>query len=240
MGLFVDIKKRVNGFKLDVCWEIGNELAVLFGYSGAGKSLTLKLIAGLMKPDSGFIRSKGVVCFDSESKTDLEPQKRFLGYVFQDLSLFPHMSVRENILYGAKGVAANERKDRLDELAEKFHIRDILLKRPSEISGGQKQRVAFARALFRRPSALLLDEPFSALDRPLRMEMQVFLKEVRRDFDVPVILVTHDTDEACALADRMIVYSRGKVMQTGLPSDIFNSPKTEEVKRLVGCQLRLR
>jgi molybdate transport system ATP-binding protein len=234
MGLRVDINKRVNGFSLDVSWEIGNELAVLFGYSGAGKTLTLKLIAGLMKPDSGLIRSKGVVCFDSNNNIDLPPQDRFLGYVFQDLSLFPHMTVRENILYGAKGISKSERNDRLVELAYKFHIQDIQDKMPAEISGGQKQRTAFARALFRRPSALLLDEPFSALDRPLRMEMQAFLKEVRRDFAVPVILVTHDPDEARALADRMIVYSGGKVMQTGKPSDIFNSPETEEVRRLVG------
>jgi molybdate transport system ATP-binding protein len=234
MGLMVDIKKRVNGFYLDVSWEIGNELAVLFGYSGAGKSLTLKLIAGLMKPDSGLIRSKGVVCFDSNSNIALPPQDRFLGYVFQDLSLFPHMTVRENILYGAKGVSKNERDDRLAEFADKFHIQDIQNKMPSEISGGQKQRVAFARALFRRPSALLLDEPFSALDRPLRMEMQSFLRAIRRDFDVPVILVTHDPEEARALADRMIVYAGGKVMQAGLPSDIFNFPQTDEVKRLVG------
>jgi molybdate transport system ATP-binding protein len=233
MGLRVDIKKRVNGFSLDASWEIGNELAVLFGYSGAGKSLTLKLIAGLMKPDSGLIRSKGVVCFDSHSKIDLPPQERFLGYVFQDLSLFPHMTVKENILYGAKGVSKSERDSRLTELADKFHIQDIQGKMPSEISGGQKQRAAFARALFRRPAALLLDEPFSALDRPLRLEMQAFLKEVRKDFDVPVILVTHDPDEARTLADKMIVYVNGKVMQAGSPDDVFNAPLTGEVKRLV-------
>jgi molybdate transport system ATP-binding protein len=234
MGLSVDIKKQVNGFLLDVSWEIGNELAVLFGYSGAGKTLTLKLIAGLMKPDRGLVESSGIVCFDSQRNIDLPPQMRCLGYVFQDLSLFPHMSVRENILYGAKGISKSEGKCRLAEFADKFHIQDIQDRMPAEISGGQKQRVAFARALFRRPAALLLDEPFSALDRPLRLEMQAFLKGVRRDFDVPVILVTHDPGEARALADRMIVYSDGKVMQTGKPSEIFDSPQTDEVKRLVG------
>ena len=229
MGLKVDIKKRVNGFSLDVSWEIGNELAVLFGYSGAGKSLTLKLVAGLMKPDSGIIESNGTVCFNSVSGIDLPPQNRSFGYVFQDLALFPHMTVRENILYGAKGVSINERAERLSGLINKFRIQGIEDKMPSEISGGQKQRVAFARAMIRRPEVLLLDEPFSALDLPLRIEMQDFLREIRQDFGVPVVLITHDPSEAGALADTMIIYAGGSVVQTGSPDALFSiSMKPEE------------
>ena len=153
-----------------------NELAVLFGYSGAGKSLTLQLIAGLLKPDAGRITANGDVLFDSQKRINVPPQRRSLGYVFQDLALFPHMTVRQNIAYGATGLPRGARQERVGEMLEVFHLEDLADKPPAEISGGQKQRVALARALIRRPQALLLDEPFSALDNPLRREMRQFLK----------------------------------------------------------------
>lgn len=235
MGLSVDIVKKVNGFCLDVSWRIGNELAVLFGRSGAGKSITLQMIAGLIKPDSGSIKSGQSGYFSSSAGINEPPHKRSFGYVFQDLALFPHMSVKENILYGAKGVSREERNDRLTDLTRKFHIRGIEDKLPSEISGGQKQRVAFARALIRRPGALLLDEPFSALDNPLRMEMRAFLMQVRSDFNIPILLVTHDVYEALTMPDRLIVYCRGRVVQTGTPADVFSRPANEEVEELVSA-----
>jgi molybdate transport system ATP-binding protein len=235
MGLTVDITKKVNGFYLDVSWRIGNELAVLFGRSGAGKSITLQMIAGLIKPDSGFIESGGVEYFSSARSVNAPPHERSFGYVFQDLALFPHMSVKENILYGAKGVSTEEKNDRLTELTGRFRIQGIEDKLPSDISGGQKQRVAFARALIRRPGALLLDEPFSALDNPLRMEMRAFLMQVRADFDIPIVLVTHDVYEACAMPDRLIVYCGGRVVQTGTPTDVFSSPANKEVEELVSA-----
>jgi molybdate transport system ATP-binding protein len=233
MGLAIDIKKKVNGFSLDTAWKIGNELAVLFGYSGAGKSLTLQIIAGLMKPDSGFIESNGKVYLDSARNIDVAPQGRSFGYVFQDLALFPHMTVRENILYGAKGVAKDVGMERLWDLVGKFRLNGLENKLPSEISGGQKQRAAFARALIRRPDVLLLDEPFSALDNPLRIEMRAFLLQVRSDFNIPVILVTHDVYEAYTMADTLIVYSNGRVQQKGTPADVFTNPANEEVGELV-------
>jgi ABC-type Fe3+/spermidine/putrescine transport system ATPase subunit len=153
--------------------------------------------------------------------------------VFQDLALFPHMTVRENILYGAKGLERGERLERMSELTDKFHIRSIEGKYPSEISGGQKQRVAFARALIRRPEALLLDEPFSALDHSLRREMREFLLGLRGDFDIPIIMVTHDIHEALTMPDRLIVYCNGSVVQTGAPAAVFHNPSTEEVAELV-------
>ena len=162
MGLSVDLVKQVNGFRLEVAWQIENELAVLFGYSGAGKSLTLQLLAGLLKPDSGRIAANGEVLFDSEERINLPPQRRSLGYVFQDLALFPHMTVRQNIAYGATGLPRVARRQRVGEMLEVFHLEGLADKPPAEISGGQKQRVALARALIRRPQALLLDEPFSA------------------------------------------------------------------------------
>jgi|WetSurMetagenome_2_1015567.scaffolds.fasta_scaffold01016_14 molybdate transport system ATP-binding protein len=233
MGLSIDITKRVNGFYLDVSWRIGNELAVLFGRSGAGKSLTLQIIAGLIKPDSGFIKSGRAEYYSRARNIEIPPHQRSFGYVFQDLALFPHMTVRENILYGAKGVEQKERMDRLSELSDSFRIRGVENKMPSEISGGQKQRVAFARALIRRPDALLLDEPFSALDSPLRAEMRAFLMQVRADFNIPVVLVTHDVYEAYTMPDTLIFYSSGRVVQSGPPSEVFGIPATEEVAKLV-------
>jgi len=233
MGLQVSVKKIVRGFALDVSWQIGNELAVLFGFSGSGKSLTLQIIAGLIKPDSGIITANESTYFDSARKIDASPQQRSLGYVFQDLALFPHMTVKQNILFGAKGVSKPETAERYRELADAFYLSDLEKKRPAEISGGQKQRVAFARALMRRPDVLLLDEPFSALDTPLRIEMRAFLKDLRNAFQVPVVLVTHDAGEAASLADSIIVYSDGSVIQSGSVSDVFGSPADERVKRLL-------
>jgi len=240
MGLTVAVRKRVNGFALDSSWEIGNELAVLFGYSGAGKSLTLQLIAGLMKPDSGVITTNGKACFDSTKNIDIPPQHRSFGYVFQDLALFPHMTVKDNILYGAKGVAKDEGMARLSGMIESFRLNDLENKFPAEISGGQKQRVAFARALIRRPDVLLLDEPFSALDNPLRVEMRAFLLQIRKDFDIPVVLVTHDVVEAYTMPDALIVYVNGRVVQKGAPLEVFSNPLTEEVKELVSARDQCR
>lgn len=236
MGLAINIQKSVNGFTLNADWEIGNELAVLFGYSGAGKSLTLRMIAGLMRPDRGSVRLNGRPLFDSSSGVDLPPQARSFGYVFQDLALFPHMTVRNNILYGAHGMDRDERWDRMEEMIGLFRLSGLEDKLPPDISGGQKQRVALARALIRKPAALLLDEPFSALDNPLRRDMQRFLKEIHREFPIPVVLVTHDISEARAIADRIIVYCNGAVLQAGEASDVFARPATPAVGRLVAAE----
>ena len=233
MGLSVDLVKQVNGFRLEVAWQIENELAVLFGYSGAGKSLTLQLLAGLLKPDAGRIVVNGEVLFDSRERINLPPQRRSLGYVFQDLALFPHMTVRQNIAYGATGLPRVGRCQRVGEMLEVFHLEGLADKPPAEISGGQKQRVALARALIRQPQALLLDEPFSALDNPLRREMRRFLKQIHAEFAVPVILVTHDLWEAASLADTIFIYHSGKIVQSGTPQEIISRPLTPEVAALV-------
>jgi ABC-type sulfate/molybdate transport systems ATPase subunit len=233
MGLSVRLGKKVNGFTLDVAWEIGNELTVLFGYSGAGTSMTLQMIAGLLMPDEGFVRIDTTTMFESSSKINVPPQKRHVGYVFQDLALFPHMTVLDNILYGATGLARSEKTVRATEIIECFRLNSLENKYPSEISGGQKQRVAFARALIRKPDVLLLDEPFSALDNPLRVEMRRFLREIKSTFNVPVVLVTHDVTEACTIADTLIVYCDGKVAQRGTPREVFEHPSSTEVELLV-------
>jgi molybdate transport system ATP-binding protein len=233
MGLYINLQKKVNGFSLDIEWEIGHEPAVLFGFSGAGKSMTLQLIAGLIKPDSGVVRLDDTLYFDSLSKTDLPPQKRLFGYVFQDLALFPHMTVWQNILYGAPLLSGNEKPDRAHDLIRSFKLSGLEKRYPSEISGGQKQRVAFARALIRRPRMLLLDEPFSALDRPLRLEMREFLREVKETFNIPAILVTHDFDEAAAVSDQIIIYEHGRITQTGSPEQVKTAPANGYVSHLI-------
>jgi len=237
MGLLVILKKKVNGFSLDVAWEIGDELAVLFGYSGSGKSMTLQMITGLMRPDEGIVRSYSKIYFDSAASIDLPPQVRTFGYVFQDLALFPHMTVIRNILFGASDVPKREKLSRAQEMIEAFKLTGLENRYPSEISGGQKQRVAFARALIRHPEVLLLDEPFSALDQPLRMEMRHFLKEVRQRFSIPIILVTHDFDEAAFLAEKIIVYSQGKIAQIGSLAQVVEQPASSTVQKLVNVKM---
>ncbi len=231
MGLSIRLLKMVKGFTLDVEWEIGDELAILFGGSGSGKSMTLQLMAGLMEPDGGFIRSNGNVFFDRTSGINISPQERSLGYVFQDRILFPHMTVRGNIAYGLKNVSGSEKQGRVKEVIGLFHLQGLEDMFPSEISGGQKQRVALARALIGRPKALLLDEPFSALDNPLRLEMRRLLQEIRGEFQIPVLLVTHDVIEAYTMGDQVIVYSCGKVVQKGRPADIFHLPAGLEIEK---------
>ncbi len=222
MGFKVTVDKKVKGFQLAVSWEVGDELAVIFGPSGAGKSLTLQLIAGHMKPDKGFITLGDIVLLDTSANICLPPQKRRIGYVFQDLALFPHMTVEKNILYGAAGISPQDRNRRLRDIMDLFHLEGLEYKLPCEISGGQKQRVAFARALIRQPDLLLLDEPFSALDQHLRTEMRDFLRDIRKLYRIPVVLVTHDIFEAYCLADRVIVYADGKNVDMGTPQEIFN------------------
>jgi molybdate transport system ATP-binding protein len=237
MGLSVRLKKKVNGFNLNVAWEIGDELAVLFGYSGSGKSLTLQMIAGLMKPDEGIVCSDRKTYFDSSAGIDTPPQSRIFGYVFQDLALFPHMTVMKNILFGAPDVPKQEKLSRARELIEAFRLSGLESRFPSEISGGEKQRVAFARALIRHPEVLLLDEPFSSLDNPLRIEMRRFLQEVKRRFSIPVVLVTHDFDEAAFLAQKIIVYSHGNIAQVGSVEQVIDQPASHEVQMLVNVKM---
>lgn len=234
MALSLHLHKKVAGFTLEVEWTIQEELAILFGFSGSGKSMTLQLIAGLMKPDQGTIRLDERFLFDSRAGIDVSPQDRSIGYVFQDLALFPHMTVRGNILYGANGLGKKERLEKAEKIIERFHLEGQADKKPAEISGGQRQRVALARALIRRPRLLLLDEPFSALDHPLRLEMHQTLTGAARQYKIPVIMVTHDLNEAFNLGDTIIIYSEGRVTQAGTPAEIRDNPVIREARKFYG------
>jgi len=232
-GVEVELRKRLPGFELDVGWAVGDGVAVLFGHSGVGKSLTLSLIAGLTRPDAGHVRIAGETLFDAQARVDVPTHRRGLGYVSQSLALFPHMSLRQNVAYGLRRLSAEERQSRVGEVAEALHVAELLDRRPHEVSGGQRQRVAIARALAPRPRALLLDEPFSALDLPLRREMRGVVREAHERFGIPVLLVTHDPYEAFEMADTMVVYGADGVVQYGRPDDLYDDPGTPAIRRLL-------
>lgn len=236
MTIKVKLKKQLPDFSLEVEWAIEGELGVIFGYSAAGKSMTLKMIAGLLEPDHGIIQANDLILFDSEKGINLPPQQRRIGYVFQDSCLFPHMTVAENIFYGLRDKSRDQGGADLKRMAGSFEIEDILSRYPAEISGGQKQRAAFARALIGDPVALLLDEPFSALDNPIRHKLRQFLKNIHKEFNIPIILVTHDLPEAYTMADRIVVYSKGRILQTGTPSEVFGNNDDPMVKNLLDIE----
>ncbi|WP_051670017.1 ABC transporter ATP-binding protein [Bryobacter aggregatus] len=221
-------------FQLDAQFAAAAGITVLFGPSGSGKSLTLDLIAGFGKPDAGRVLLRDRLLLDVATGVFLPPQQRRCGYLFQRLALFPHMSLRENLEYAATSVPKLERHRRVSELLEDFRLVEIAGRRPSQVSGGQRQRCAIARALVVDPEILLLDEPSVGLDVALRFELYEVLGRVRDEFKVPVLLVTHDLDEAFALADQMVVLLGGRVAQVGLPRDILSQPASAGVANLLG------
>lgn len=232
-GFSVLLRKQLKGFALDTGWNVGPGFTVLFGYSGAGKSLTMSMLTGTTRPDSGHIRFDDEVLFDAAAEVFVPPQKRGFGFVSQSGDLFPHMTVAANVAYGLTGTPKAERTRRVSELLDAFHIAQLADKKPHEISGGQKQRAALARALAPRPRALLLDEPLSGLDLPIRQEIRALLLEVHERFAIPVVMVTHDLYEACALGDTMVVYAGDGVTQVGSPRELVSDPVTPAARRLL-------
>lgn len=206
-------------FDLTINEEMAKEkLSILFGKSGAGKSTILRILAGLIKPDSGEIIVDGEIWFSSEKKIDLPPQKRSIGFVFQDYALFPNMSVMENLLYALESKKDKKLVDEILELTELASLKDL---KPQFLSGGQQQRVALARALVRRPKILLLDEPLSALDFAMRAKLQEEILNIQNRLKTTTLLVSHDISEVYKLGDFVYELSDGKILQRGAPSDIF-------------------
>jgi molybdate transport system ATP-binding protein len=221
-------------FTLDVQLEAGPEVTVLFGPSGSGKTLTLNCIAGFEHPDEGRILLDDAIVFDAAAGVFLPPQARRCGYVFQNYALFPHMTLRENLEFGAAGYKNLERRKRVNEMLERFQLTEAGGRRPHELSGGQKQRGSIARALLAQPRLLLLDEPAQGLDAVLRQELYEVLRELRRDFPLPALLVTHDLNEALEMGDRMHVFREGRIVQSGTPRQILEEPATATVARSLG------
>src|SRR5213594_4711375 len=199
----VAITKRFPGFTLDVSWEAEQSVLGLFGPSGAGKTLTLQCLAGLVRPDQGRIVVNGTVFFDGEGGVDVPTQERRLGYVFQGYALFPHLSVADNVGYGLHDRPREERQRRTTEVLDWLGLGDLAGRRPRELSGGQQQRVALGRALAVDPELLLLDEPLSALDAPLRRQLRQELMAILREWGKATVLVTHDLAEAFQLAEHV-------------------------------------
>jgi len=201
---------------LDVALTLApGELLALSGPSGAGKTTLLRMLAGLTRPDSGFLRVEGQLWYDQASRQWLPPQRRPLGFVFQDYALFPNMTVRENLAFAASDQSGAAQL--VSELLELLELTELAGRRPSALSGGQQQRVALARALARRPRLLLLDEPLSALDLPTRLRLQQALGEVHRQYKLTTVLISHDPAEIARLADRVVELDLGQVRRVGPP-----------------------
>lgn len=222
-------------YELNVDLKSAAEVTVLFGPSGAGKSLTLDCIAGFIRPDEGRILVNDRLLFDAGAGVNLPPRRRGCGCVFQGDSLFPHMSLFENLWFAAGRIPRRARRQKVGEMLERFHLESLGARRPYELSSGQRQRGSIARALLSQPSLLLLDEPARGLDAALRGEFYALLKEVRGEFGVPVVLVTHDLDEALELGESMHVLVAGRIAQSGAPREIFDAPASAAVARLMDC-----
>ena len=217
----------VRDINLDIA---GGELVALLGPSGCGKSTLLRIV-------SGFIRqSSGRVLFDGEPVDHLPPSRRGAGIVFQNYALFPHMTVAENVAYGLKAQKWARRRiaPRVAEMLALVHMSEFTGRKPRQLSGGQQQRVALARCLATDPKVLLLDEPFGALDKNLRLDMQIEVKRLQREYGITTILVTHDQEEALSMADRIAVMARGSIEQVSSPTEIYDRPKTLFVNQFVG------
>ncbi|HEY3366168.1 MAG TPA: ABC transporter ATP-binding protein [Symbiobacteriaceae bacterium] len=229
-----DIVRRFPGFRLDVHLETQAQVLALFGPSGSGKSLTLQCIAGLLKPDAGTIQIGEACVFDAAARIDVPPRDRNVGYVFQNYALFPHLTAAQNVAYGLHRLPRQERAGRVQDALKSVQLHELADRLPAQLSGGQQQRVALARALVTRPSILLLDEPFAALDSIVRGELHHELVQLLRELGIPTLLVTHQLDEAYALSREIAVYEAGRVLQIGHRDEVYYQPRTQGVARLVG------
>ena len=237
MSLLVDIEKDLGSFHLKVAFEAGDETLALLGASGCGKSLTLRCIAGIEKPDRGRIVLNGVTLFDSDKKINLTPQERHTGLLFQNYALFPNMTVAQNIAAGAKREKDPEkRKKAIAEVMESFGIAELSGRYPHQLSGGQQQRVALARILVSDPHILLLDEPFSALDSHLRFRLEQEVRQVIERFGKTVLLVSHDRDEVYRMSDSIAIMHNGNMEVIGSKDEVFAAPRTRNGAILTGCK----
>jgi molybdate transport system permease protein len=236
MALEVHVEKKLAAFMLSVRFAIGDAPLSVLGASGAGKTMLLRTIAGLERPDRGRIVLNGRTLFDSEAGVDVPARDRHVGMLFQSYALFPNKTVAANVAFGLAELAPAERAARIERFASRTNI-DFLAKRNVRtLSGGEQQRVALARALATEPGALLLDEPLSALDTHLRSRMQALLEETFLETPRPALLVTHNVEEAYRMSPEMLVLARGRVVAFGRKQEVFSRPASTEVALLTGCK----
>lgn len=225
--LLKNVSLPLQDFHLEVDFDVQRPLTVLFGPSGAGKTSLLDLIAGLRRADSAFIRLNEEVLTDTSQGVCVPARRRGIGYLPQDLALFPHLSVRRNLLYGHR--QNRDQRFGFDQILDLLEIAPLVERGVTQLSGGEKQRVALARALLTSPRLLLLDEPLANLDQPLKMKILPYLARIRDELRIPILYVTHDRFEALSLADEMVVLINGRVAQTGPVHEIFSRPATLDV-----------
>lgn len=222
--LDLSVQRRQGEFRVDVTLDAGTGVTALFGRSGSGKSSVINMVAGLYRPDSGHIRVDGKVLFDAAKGVDLAPEKRRLGYVFQEGRLFPHLSVQSNLSFGMNRVPAGERSIAFEDVVEVLGIAHLLDRRPAKLSGGEKQRVAIGRALLASPRILLMDEPLAALDSQRKAELLPFIGTLSRQFAIPIVYVSHSMDEVLRLADTLVLMDEGKARAVGAVEDLLSRP----------------
>ncbi len=233
--LYADIHRRIGELDLNVLIESDAERVGILGESGSGKSMTLRSIAGIEAVDSGHIEVDGRVLYDSSEKTDLKPQKRNVGYMFQNYALFPTMSVMKNVMAGL-GRPTEENRGKASDMLKRFRMDGFEDRLPGELSGGQQQRVALARIMVTEPALILLDEPFSALDSYLRDRMQVEMLEMLEDYTGQVVMVSHSRDELYRFSNELFVLSKGSIIRHGETKSVFREPENAIAARLTGCK----
>jgi molybdate transport system ATP-binding protein len=237
MTATVDISKRLSPrFALDVAFIVPAGFTILFGASGCGKTTVLRSIAGLVRPDSGRIVVGDRTFFDAATAVNVSVQRRNVGYVFQQLALFPHLTIEANIAYGLHPLPVPVRRERVRAIADSFHILEVLARRPGHVSGGERQRAALARALVTEPSMLLLDEPLSALDHAIQSRIMADLRRWNERHQIPVLYVTHSHRETYALGERVVVMDDGRVVATGSPHAVLDHPSERTLATLAGFE----
>lgn len=233
MSLKVNIKKRLGNFNLDVAFETERGVFAILGASGCGKSMTLKCIAGIETPDEGRIELNGRILYDSAKKINLTPQKRRVGYMFQDYALFPNMTVEQNI---KAGMGKHPEEEKVRSYINRFRLEGLEKHYPAQLSGGQKQRVAMARMIASEPDILLLDEPFSALDSYLKWELEQEMRDMLAEVQKPVLFVSHNRDEVYRLCSMVSCIDHGKMEVIEKTKEFFHNPKTKTAAVLSGCK----
>ena len=235
-GLRVVLRKVQADFNLQVDFDAAPGITILFGPSGAGKTTVLDCIAGLVRPNNGAIAAGDETFFDSARAINLPSRLRHMGYVFQDLALFPHLTAEQNVQYGLDRLPENTRRERSSAILESFRISHLRARKPAEISGGERQRVALARALVTDPCVLLLDEPLAALDGATKSKIVDDLRAWNVSHKIPILYVTHSRDEVFALGERVLVLENGRIVAQGTPHEVMSAPRQETVAQLAGFE----